>query len=90
MPDFASNLAQVSFFEKIKGEIINPIMGFLFAVAFVMFIYGIVEAMSKFDTAKVDQGKRHIQWGLFGLFVIVSVNGIINLIAATLGSVGLK
>ena len=91
MPDFTSNLAAtIPLVENIKSEIINPLMGFLFAVAFVTFLYGVVEAMSKFDTAKVEQGKKHIGWGLFGLFVIVSVNGIINFVQATLTSVGLE
>ena len=49
---------------NIKVYILNPIIGFMFAVAVVMFIYGIVEYIWSADNEeKVEVGKKHMIWG---------------------------
>lgn len=67
--------------DRINQFIINPIIYLLMAVAFVYFIWGVVQFVgSKDDTDKVEEGKRHIIWGLLGLAIMVSAFGIIKLI----------
>lgn len=72
----------VKLINNIKHFIINPIIGFMFAVAVVMFLYGIVEYIYGADNEdKRGVGKRHMIHGIIGLFVMVGVYGILNLIS---------
>ena len=74
---------------NIKVYILNPIIGFMFAVAVVMFIYGIVEYIWSADNEdKVAVGKTHMIWGIVGIFVIVGVYGILNLLSGFWQDVG--
>ena len=67
---------------NIKGYILNPIIGFMFAVAVVMFIYGIVEYIWSADNEeKVEVGKKHMIWGIIGMFVMIGVYGILNILS---------
>ena len=67
---------------NIKVYILNPIIGFMFAVAVVMFIYGIVEYIWSADNEdKVAVGKKHMIWGIVGMFVMIGVYGILNLLS---------
>ena len=67
---------------NIKEYILNPIIGFMFAVAVVMFIYGIVEWIWDGDNAeKVEVGKKHMIWGIMGIFVMLGVYGILNILS---------
>ncbi|MFC1614973.1 hypothetical protein ACFL22_00215 [Patescibacteria group bacterium] len=72
--------------DKIIDNIINPLIGFLFALALVLFIWGIARFLFQAnDEGAREQGKKHIMWGLFGMFIMVSVMGVINLLANTFG-----
>ena len=74
---------------NIKVYILNPIIGFMFAVAVVMFIYGIVEYIWSADNEdKVAVGKKHMIWGIVGIFVMVGVYGILNLLSGFWQDVG--
>ncbi|HLD34255.1 MAG TPA: hypothetical protein VJB62_00170 [Patescibacteria group bacterium] len=67
---------------NIKDYILNPIIGFMFAVAVVMFIYGIVEYIWSADNEdKVAVGKTHMIYGIIGMFVMIGVYGILNLLS---------
>ncbi|RJQ30734.1 hypothetical protein C4572_03635 [Candidatus Parcubacteria bacterium] len=67
---------------NIKLNVLNPIIGFMFAIAVVMFIYGIVEYILGADNEdKRDKGKEHMIWGVIGMFVMVGVYGIMHFLA---------
>jgi uncharacterized membrane protein YcgQ (UPF0703/DUF1980 family) len=67
---------------NIKAYILNPIIGFMFAVAVVMFIYGIVEYIWSADNEdKIAVGKMHMIWGIVGMFVMIGVYGILNVLS---------
>jgi hypothetical protein len=74
------------FLVKVNAVILNPIITLAFAVAFVVFFFGIVQFISS-ETAdgKRDEGKRKIFYGLFGMFIMFSAYGLIRLILATFG-----
>lgn len=59
----------------------------LFAVAFIVFLYGIFKAYiySRGDAAEVSEGHRLILWGLIGFAVMISLWGIVNVLVNTLG-----
>ena len=74
---------------NIKEYILNPIIGFMFAVAVVMFIYGIVEYIWSADNEdKVSDGKRHMIWGIIGIFVMIGVYGILNVLSSFWWDIG--
>ena len=71
---------------KINNEIINPLIGLLIAMAFAWFVWGLVQfiwgAQSEEGRAK---GKRSMIWGIFGMFVMIAVFGILALLLKTFG-----
>ena len=71
---------------KVSDNIVSPIVAVLFLVAFVVFVYGMFEMISSQDDSdKRKNGKNAILWGVIGMVIMVSVYGIIRLIANTLG-----
>jgi hypothetical protein len=61
------------------------IIPLLFSLAFVFFIYGIIKYVIASDSKLKEEGKKFIWWGLLGLFVMVTVWGIVQLASNTLG-----
>ena len=62
----------------------NPIIYLMIGVSVVVFLWGIVEFIAKFDNEDVkERGKRNMLWGLIGMFIMFGVFGIINLILGT-------
>lgn len=71
---------------KIVDVIILPLVGLVFAVAVVVFIWGVVSMMiNSDDPAKHEQGRNHVIWGVVGIAVMISVFGIIRFVAQTVG-----
>jgi len=67
--------------EKIAKQIVNPLITLMFAVAVVFFIYGVVEFISASDNEEArTTGKQHMIWGIIGIFIMVSVWGIMNVL----------
>ena len=62
----------------------------LFAVAFIVFLWGVAQAyiFSHGDSEKVSQGHRLILWGLIGFAVMVSLWGLVNIVTNTFGLSG--
>ncbi len=67
---------------KINTVIINPIIGVLFGVALVVFLYGLFQYVwkSHSDPSAIKEGSRHIGWGLVGMFIMFSVFGFLQII----------
>jgi len=79
----------VPFLNKINQFILNPLILLVFAIAFLVFFWGIFQfiASQTTDSAR-EEGKRKIFWGLFGMFIMVSAYGLIHLILGTFGISG--
>lgn len=74
------------FVRRINDVLINPLIGLLFTVAFVLFLWGMVTFIFKSgDTEAQKKGKQHMIWGLIGMFIMVSVLGILRIILDTFG-----
>jgi hypothetical protein len=71
---------------KINQHIINPIIIAMFGIAMVFFLYGVLEYLWKShkDPAAIKAGAKHIGWGLFGMFVMISVFGFLQIIINTI------
>jgi len=71
---------------NIKINIINPIIGVLFAFALVLFLWGVAKFLWNADNdTDREQGKNHMIWGLVGMFIMVSVMGIIDVTTSIIG-----
>lgn len=74
------------FLNKINQYILNPLIVLAFAIAFVVFLWGLFQfILTQTSDANREEGKRKIFWGLFGMFIMFSVYGIIRLILSTFG-----
>jgi len=72
--------------QKIVQYIVNPAIMVLFSFGLLMFVFGLVEflfALSK--GADVKDGRQHMLWGVLGMFIMISVFGIIRLLSDTFG-----
>lgn len=77
--------------KKINNLIINPLIALMFAVAFAYFIWGVVEYVLKGSSDEArSRGKQHMLWGIIGIFVMISVFGIMQLLINTLGVTGVN
>ncbi|MFA7302187.1 MAG: hypothetical protein WC030_00345 [Candidatus Paceibacterota bacterium] len=71
--------------------IINSVLvPVLFAVAFIFFLYGIAQAyiFSKGDADKVSEGHRLVLWGVVAFAIMISIWGLVNIVANTFGLSG--
>jgi hypothetical protein len=70
--------------------IVNPLLALLFGAGLIVFLFGIVEFFFELDVrgnqSAKENGKNHMLWGLFGMFVMVSAWAIMQVIAATVGN----
>ena len=72
--------------QRIVQYIIDPALLVIFALGFLLFVYGLVEFLLKINEGgKNEEGKQHMVWGVVGMLVMVSVYGILSLIDNTLG-----
>ena len=72
--------------KSINAKILNPLIGLFISLAVVFFLYGVIEFIAgAANEDKRTEGKKHMVWGIIGLFIMVSVFGIINLIMGTIG-----
>jgi hypothetical protein len=74
------------FLDKVTQFILNPIIILIFAIAFVIFFWGIFQfiATETVDSQR-EQGKRKIFYGLLGMFIMFSAYGLIRFIINTFG-----
>lgn len=81
----------LSYIENLGGgaiDVINDILvPVIFALAFIVFLYGIAlkYIFSRGDATKVAEGHRLILWGLIGFAVMLSIWGLVNILAGTFG-----
>lgn len=86
----ASNICKVaSTILYIINYVLVPV---LFAVAFIVFLYGIARAyiFSGGDPAKVSEGHKLLLWGLIAFVVMISIWGLVNVVANTFGLYGVS
>ena len=91
---FAQSLASVALsgdtiFQNVVKYLLNPILQVITFTAFLYFLFGVM--MFIWHKSKggegddINNGKRHLVWGLFGLFIVFSINGILALLNSTVG-----
>lgn len=81
----------VTLMGSVNRVIINPLIVLLFALATVYFLYGIAQYLLNPDSEEIRKSsKSHMLWGIIGMFIMVSVFGIMSLILNTWGETNIK
>ena len=61
----------------------------MISISVLVFVYGAVEFIAGADNdQKRSDGKRHLIWGVIGIFIMVSVFGILNVLVRTIANIG--
>ena len=69
-------------------NIINTVLvPLLFAISFIVFLYGIAKAyiFSSGDEEAVKSGHKILLWGLIGFAIMISIWGLVNVVVTTFG-----
>lgn len=72
-------------------SIINSVLvPVLFAVSFIVFLYGIASSyiLHPGDAEKVKEGHKLVLWGIVGFAIMISIWGLVNVVANTFGLAG--
>ena len=87
---FVAHAATIDdFLSKVNAKIINPAIEFAFIVAFVVFLFGVMEFIrGASNEEKRKKGKDHMLWGIVGFVIMLGVWGIINILVNTFGIKG--
>lgn len=86
----ASNICRVA--STIIYVINNVLVPLLFAAAFITFLYGVVSKyiFSYGDAEKVKEGHKLILWGILAFVIMISLWGLVNVVANTFGLYGIS
>lgn len=75
-----------SFVAKLNDLIIFPVIFLLSGIAFLVFLYGAAEYIFNAGSDQAqEQGKKHITYGLIGLFVMSSAYALLSIGTGTFG-----
>ncbi len=67
-------------------EILNTVVGLLIAGGVVYTVYGAFQMVQSEE--KRDEGKQRIYHGIIGLFIMVSIWGLVNILTSTFNLIG--
>lgn len=73
-----------SFLHNVSRVILNPLLTVLFAVAFLYFLVSVIKLINA-EGKERDTARNAVMWAVVGMFVMVSVYGIINLVVTSFG-----
>ncbi len=73
---------------KLATTIINPLLALIFGAGLIVFIWGLVQYLYALNVkGEQDQdAKKHMLWGIVGMFIMVAGFTIIRIIANTIGA----
>jgi len=76
-----------TFFDRMLSFINGTLVPFVFAIAFLVFVWGIFKyfILGGSDQSSREEGQRLMLYGIAGFVVMVSVWGIVNLLSSGLG-----
>jgi len=68
--------------QEISQEILNPIIQFMFILAVVFFLWGVAEYIQGAESPDArKKGVSHIIYGLVGIFIMMTVYGLMQIMA---------
>ncbi len=80
--------AEVTTFKELIDTVfinglLKPLVPFLIGLAVVIFLYGVILFMFSEGGEKKEEGKEYMFWGIIGIFVMVSVWGLVAILGGT-------
>ncbi len=78
-------------FYNINKYIFNPIIALGFSVGTVILLWGgimSIVAQQNGDVQNAARYRRHLMWGLLGMFIMASVFGILELVTRSIRAIG--
>ena len=70
--------------QKFAEIIVNPAIMILFAVAFVVFLWGVAQYIrNSSNPSAATTGRDHMIWGIVGMAIMVSAFAIIKIVIGT-------
>lgn len=76
---------------RVYVYIINPAIMLLFAVATILFLWGVVVFIrGSGDKKEKEEGQQHMLWGIIGFVIMVGVYGILNFFMQLIGINNIK
>ncbi len=81
----ATAITIVPFLDKVSQYILNPLIKLVFAIAFLVFVFGIFQFINSetSDKARV-LGKQKIVYGLVGMLIMFSAYGLVHAIVSVI------
>lgn len=74
---------------KFGQEFVTPAIGVLVGAALVVFLWGVVEFIQGAESESArTTGKRHMFWGIAGLFIMVAAYAILSLASDSIWGAG--
>lgn len=78
-----------TFMGNLYSNVVNPLITFFFAAAVVFFLWGVADFIRSGESDEGrDTGKRHMIWGVVGIFLMMAVFAIMCLLARMVGADG--
>lgn len=75
-----------TFIGNLVAYIIQPLIGLIFALALVFFVWGMAQFVLNAQSDKGrEAGKQAILYGIIGLFIMTAVFGILSVVLNTFG-----
>ena len=71
---------------KIDQVIINPLIGILFGVAMLYFIWGVYKLWIAGSPEEHAQGAQHVMWSIVGMLIMIGVFTIMHIVLNTIGA----
>ncbi len=85
-----STISGNAIYQAIRNDVVMPVIYLVFAVALVLFIWGMVRYIYALHNGVTDEkrenGRRHMIMGAIGMAIMLSVFGIMQFIWGTLVS----
>ena len=79
------------FISNVNDMIIKPLILFLFALAVLFFVYGVVEFLfNQEDEKKKTEGKSHMMYGILGIVIMMSAFTLMNMLMNTFAIKGIN
>ncbi len=72
---------------NITKNILNPIIGLLFVVATIVFLWGVIQYVvgSQGDEKTLEKGRHVMLWAIIGLTVMASAWGLVGILQTYFG-----
>ncbi len=86
LPFFANAQATVQTLLQLVGTVLNSLVPLAIGLAVVIFLFGVIKYVTAGDSEDGRKNGRQLMlWGIIGLFVMVSVWGLVLVLNSTTG-----